>query len=59
MKEVAKLQVKDRTELFQATAISMGMQSNVIEPLFEEFVDFDTFAKSDFRVVKIEACEIV
>ena len=59
MKEVAKLQVKDRTELFQATAISMGMQSNVIEPLFEEFVDFDTFAKSDFRVVKIEACEAV
>lgn len=34
--------------------------SNVkIEPLFEEFVDFDTFAKSDFRVVKIEACEAV
>ena len=26
---------------------------------FEEFVDFDTFAKSDFRVVKIEACEAV
>lgn len=31
MKEVAKLQIKDRTELFQATAISMGMQPNVIE----------------------------
>ncbi len=30
-----------------------------IEPLFEDFVDFDTFAKSDFRVVKIEACEAV
>lgn len=30
-----------------------------IEPLFEEFVDFDTFAKSDFRVIKIEACEAV
>ena len=30
MKEVAKLQIKDRTELFQATAISMGMQPNVI-----------------------------
>lgn len=30
-----------------------------IEPLFEEFVDFETFAKSDFRVVKIEACEAV
>ena len=30
-----------------------------VEPLFEEMVDFDTFAKSDFRVVKIEACEAV
>lgn len=30
-----------------------------IEPLFEDMVDFDTFAKSDFRVVKIEACEAV
>ena len=34
MKEVAKLQIKDRTELFQATAISMGMQPNVIEKDF-------------------------
>ncbi len=34
--------------------------SNVkIEPLFEETVDFDTFSKSDFRAVKIEACEAV
>ena len=34
--------------------------SNVkIEPLFEEKVDFDTFSKSDFRAVKIEACEAV
>lgn len=34
MKEVAKLQIKDRTELFQAAAISMGMQPNVIEKDF-------------------------
>ena len=34
MKEVAKLEKKDRTELFQATAISMGMQPNVIEKDF-------------------------
>ncbi len=34
--------------------------SNVkIEPLFEEMVDFETFAKSDYRAVKIEACEAV
>ena len=30
-----------------------------VEPLFEEFVDFDTFSKSDFRVVKVKACEAV
>jgi lysyl-tRNA synthetase class 2 len=30
-----------------------------IEPIFEEAVDFDTFAKSDFRAVKILACEAV
>ena len=34
--------------------------SNVkIEPLFEEMVDFDTFSKSDFRAVKVKACEAV
>ena len=34
--------------------------SNVeIEPLFADFVDFDTFSKSDFRAVKIKACEAV
>ena len=30
-----------------------------VEPIFEEMVDFDTFAKSDFRAVKILACEAV
>ncbi|HJC71334.1 MAG TPA: lysine--tRNA ligase [Candidatus Ruthenibacterium merdavium] len=34
--------------------------SNVkIEPLFEEYVDFETFSKSDFRAVKVKACEAV
>ncbi len=34
--------------------------SNVkIEPMFEEEVDFDTFSKSDFRAVKVKACEAV
>mgnify|MGYP003196006652 CR=1 FL=1 len=34
--------------------------SNVeIEPLFKDFVDFDTFSKSDFRAVKIKECEAV
>jgi lysyl-tRNA synthetase class 2 len=30
-----------------------------IEPLFEDQVDFDTFSKSDFRAVKVKACEAV
>ena len=34
--------------------------SNVqIEPLFQDQVDFDTFSKSDFRAVKVKACEAV
>ena len=31
----------------------------VVEPLFEDFVDFDTFAKSDFRAVKVKDCVAV
>ena len=30
-----------------------------LEPLFEEYVDFETFSKSDFRVVKIKDCKEV
>lgn len=30
-----------------------------IEPLFEDYVDFETFSKSDFRAVKVKACEAV
>ncbi|HIR31402.1 MAG TPA: lysine--tRNA ligase [Candidatus Faecousia faecavium] len=30
-----------------------------VEPLFADFVDFETFAKSDFRAVKVKACEAV
>ena len=30
-----------------------------VEPLFEEFVDFETFSENDFRVVKVKACEAV
>ena len=34
--------------------------SNVeIEPLFKDFVDFETFSKSDFRAVKVKSCEAV
>ena len=42
-----------------AESVQLDLSKVKIEPLFEEFVDFDTFAKSDFRVVKIESCEAV
>ena len=42
-----------------AASAQLDLSKVKIEPLFEEYVDFDTFAKSDFRVVKIEACEAV
>ena len=42
-----------------AASLQMDLSRVKIEPLFEDAVDFDTFAKSDFRVVKVEACEAV
>ncbi len=44
----------------QAPAVSTIDYSKVaVEPLYEDLVDFDTFCKSDFRVVKVKACEAV
>ena len=40
-------------------SVHLDLSKVKVEPLFEEYVDFDTFAKSDFRVVKVEACEAV
>lgn len=47
------------TTSVSAESVQLDLSKVKIEPLFEEYVDFDTFAKSDFRVVKIEACEAV
>ncbi|MES0413251.1 lysine--tRNA ligase [Anaerostipes caccae] len=41
------------------TAEKVDFSNVKIEPLFEQMIDFDTFSKSDFRAVKIEACEEV
>ena len=43
----------------ETPAVKLDLSKVKIEPLFEEFVDFDTFSKSDFRVVKVKACEAV
>ena len=41
------------------TAVKIDLSRVKVEPLFEDAVDFDTFSKSDFRVVKVEVCEAV
>ena len=38
---------------------TLDLSRVTVEPLFEDFVDFDTFSKSDFRAVKVKACEAV
>ncbi len=39
--------------------VQLDLSKVKVEPLFEDLVDFETFSKSDFRVVKVEACEAV
>lgn len=52
---------KEEPVAAQASAANahLDLSKVKVEPLFEDMVDFDTFSKSDFRVVKIEACEAV
>ena len=44
---------------FADNAPKLDLSKVKIEPLFEDFVDFETFSRSDFRVVKVKACEAV
>ena len=46
-------------EAIQEAQKKAALPALEIEPLTEEKVDFDTFCKSDFRVVKVKACEAV
>ena len=46
-------------EAQEAPAEKIDLSKVKIEPLFEEFVDFDTFSKSDFRAVKVKECVAV
>ena len=39
--------------------VAEAVETVEIEPLFEEHVDFETFSKSDFRVVKVKECSAV
>ena len=60
-KKVSK-EVSAPTEAAQAapeTREKIDFSNVEIEPLFKDFVDFDTFSKSDFRAVKVKECEAV
>ncbi len=46
-------------EAAPAAPAAIDLSKVEIEPLFQDMVDFETFSKSDFRVVKIKACEAV
>lgn len=52
------VQAKDSKEE-KAESEKIDFSKVEIEPLFKDFVDFDTFSKSDFRAVKVLACEAV
>ena len=65
-KKGASEQAKVSAEASEGAAVSASVPSVQldlskvkVEPLFEDMVDFETFSKSDFRVVKVEACEVV
>ncbi|MCH1981689.1 lysine--tRNA ligase [Ruminococcus sp. OA3] len=64
MKSIGGSETSKKTEKPAEKAVEAAPEkidfSNVkIEPLFEEMVDFETFSKSDFRAVKVKACEAV
>ena len=43
----------------EAPKVKLDLSKVKVEPLFEEDVDFETFSKTDFRVVKVKSCEEV
>ena len=58
----ASKEVSAPAEAAQATPVveeKIDFSNVQIEPLFKDFVDFDTFSKSDFRAVKVKECEAV
>ncbi len=60
--ESAVAQIKEQGKKVNATCTyaQAWLERHVeTEPLFEEYVDFDTFSKSDFRVVKVKECVAV
>lgn len=54
-----KAEVKTETKAVVSQPEKIDFSNVEIEPLFKDFVDFDTFAKSDFRAVKVKECTAV
>lgn len=69
MKPLGKAAVSEKHDFMQAPAVAAPVEEAkeetidfskvVIEPAYEEYVDFDTFCKSDIRVVKVKECTAV
>lgn len=69
MKPLGKAAVSEKPDFMQAPAVAAPVEEAkeetidfskvVIEPVYEEYVDFDTFCKSDIRVVKVKECTAV
>ena len=69
MKPLGKAAVSEKPDFMQALAVAAPVEEAkeetidfskvVIEPAYEEYVDFDTFCKSDIRVVKVKECTAV
>lgn len=69
MKPLGKVAVSEKPDFMQAPAVAAPVEEAkeetidfskvVIEPAYEEYVDFDTFCKSDIRVVKVKECTAV
>ncbi|MCI5642868.1 MAG: lysine--tRNA ligase [Peptoniphilus sp.] len=53
-KEVAEINANKAAD--EKSQIKLDLSKVKVEPLFEDFVDFDTFSKSDFRAVKVKEC---
>ena len=58
-KDETKTEAKEENAAKEAEKPAIDFSKVQIEPLFADYVDFDTFSKSDFRVVKVKACEAV
>jgi len=57
--QIADNQASEEATAETAVSQKLDLSKIKVEPLFEDFVDFETFSKSDFRVVKVLNCEEV